>query len=575
MQPQSLYYQLSDEEDKLFDETIKKLTEEISYARYEPMTYYTGDDFNESAIQGQKNLSRFMKILLIKRLESSFFAFKKSISRFLDSYETFIDAFEQGNVYISKKHASKILDYLDNDDQEAISKLLEDDKAKVYEAKDFKPIFIEHLKKDKEVLQELKERWFEIRKDPKLKKFIEILDKDETLKNSHLIIFTESKETARYLTKKLDTVYPGEVICFDGDSKVSDKEKVINNFDASVSRPEDKFRILVTTEILAEGVNLHRSNVVINYDIPWNPTRLMQRVGRINRIDTKFEKIYTFNFFPSVQGNNQIALKQAAEGKIAGFLTLLGADATLLTDGEEITSHSLFERLNRIEDDEEPDSELKYLQVIKDIRENNPDLFDHIKRLPRKARTAKENVDNPDSLITYFRRGGIQKFFIANQKEDAKELDFADAAKLIESVEETKKERISPEVFGFLDKNNLAFEEILQGNQPDIPGSKGRDSSARLLKILEHTKKHSKQFTEYQDSYLKKVIKQLNDRGLPKKTVSSIMKSLASEEYNPLNVIKTLQICIPERLLQDHYSETNITSTAKTEVILSMYFKNL
>ena len=99
---------------------------------------------------------------------------KKSISRFLDSYETFIDAFEQGNVYISKKHASKILDYLDNDDQEAISKLLEDDKAKLYEAKDFKPIFIEHLKKDKEVLQELKERWLKIRKDPKLKNFIEI-----------------------------------------------------------------------------------------------------------------------------------------------------------------------------------------------------------------------------------------------------------------------------------------------------------------------------------------------------------------------------------------------------------------
>ena len=104
---------------------------------------------------------------------------------------------------------------------------------------------------------------------------------------------------------------------------------------------------------MSEGVNLHRSNIVFNYDIPWNPTRLMQRIGRVNRIDTKFDDIYTFNFFPSEKGNDAIALKSAAESKIAGFISLLGADAKLLTDQEDIASHSLFDKLNSIEEEEE------------------------------------------------------------------------------------------------------------------------------------------------------------------------------------------------------------------------------
>ena len=100
------------------------------------------------------------------------------------------------------------------------------------------------------------------------------------------------------------------------------REQVIENFDARARFPKDDFRILICTEILAEGVNLHRSNVVINYDLPWNPTRMMQRVGRINRVDTKFDKVYTFNFFPTKQANDQIKLREAAEAKINAFLSL-------------------------------------------------------------------------------------------------------------------------------------------------------------------------------------------------------------------------------------------------------------
>ena len=153
------------------------------------------------------------------------------------------------------------------------------------------------------------------------------------------------------------------------------RQKVIENFDPGARFPKDDYRILVSTEVFSEGVNLHRANVVINYDLPWNPTRLMQRVGRINRVDTKFDMIHTFNFFPTQQSNDQIKLKEAAEYKIQAFIEMLGADARLLTEGEEIKSHDLFSRLLSKKtitgEDEAEDSELRYLQVIRQIRDND------------------------------------------------------------------------------------------------------------------------------------------------------------------------------------------------------------
>ena len=97
-----------------------------------------------------------------------------------------------------------------------------------------------------------------------------------------------------------------------------------------LKRPKNDIKILVSTEVLSEGVNLHQSNIVINYDIPWNPTRLIQRVGRVNRVDTKFDKIHTYNFFPTMKSNDQIKLKEAAEAKIHAFIEMLGNDARLI-----------------------------------------------------------------------------------------------------------------------------------------------------------------------------------------------------------------------------------------------------
>ena len=141
------------------------------------------------------------------------------------------------------------------------------------------------------------------------------------------------------------------------------------NFDPNYKKEnqKDDYRILVTTDVLAEGMNLHRSNVIINYDLPWNPTRIMQRVGRINRVGTKHKEIFVFNFFPTSKSNEQISLEQNILNKIQMFHDILGEDSKFLTEDEEISTHELFRRMNsNLQDEEESiNSELSYLKLIR------------------------------------------------------------------------------------------------------------------------------------------------------------------------------------------------------------------
>ena len=292
------------------------------------------------------------------------------------------------------------------------------------------------------------------------------------LKESKLIVFTESKETADYLENHVRNNFGNIVLGSSGSSGAAIKEKVIENFDARARYPKNDYRILITTEVLSEGVNLHRSNVVINYDIPWNPTRVIQRVGRINRVDTKFNKIYAYNFFPTIQAESEIGLKAAAEAKINAFIEMLGADAKLLTDGEPIQSHELFNRLSSKKlltgEDEEEESELKYLKIIREVRDNTPDLFERIKRLPKKARTAKKYNPPIHSLLkggeggfngvtTFFRKGKLRKIFNAD-KQGVEEIDFFKAIEILKAEKDTPKENLPKDFYDYLDANKKEFE---------------------------------------------------------------------------------------------------------------------
>ena len=573
--PEPVYYELSEKEDKIFNETLKLITsKEFTYARYTPFLkkYYTGS--NTQSEVSQRNMRSFMRILLVKRLESSFYAFNKSIGRFINYYMQFINNFEKGKVYISKSHTEQIFEALNEGNEGFIDKLVEEKKAEEYKSTDFTNLFILNLKSDLKILQDIQQMWLEVKRDPKLNKLITLLQSKDILKKNKIILFTESKETANYLGENLPENLKKETIVFSGESDAIIRDKVIENFDAKARKPKNDYRILITTEVLSEGVNLHRSNIVINYDIPWNPTRMMQRVGRINRIDTKFDKIYTFNFFPTTQSNDVIKLKEIAETKIQAFIEMLGADAKLLTEGEEIKSQGLYNQVNSKQaitgEYDAEDSELKYLMEIRDIRDKDPKLFEHVKNLPKKARTSKFKDNNEDSLISYFRKGKLQKFFLAN-KSKADELDFISAAKILHSKKEDKRIKLKSDYYELLDKNKQLFKSITTEKVSDESILKGgQDKTTKLLRILNSQEiKNFKGFTEYDEEYLGQVRKVLNE-GINEQTLKTLVKALAKED-NPLKILAKIRANLPE----EFFNEPAVQNTAKTsgsrEVILSVY----
>ncbi len=571
--PNQIFYEFDNNLDKVFTKTIELITsKEFKYSRYTPLLYLKAE-ISQPEELAQTNMGKFMKILLVKRLESSFHAFKNTLGRFIKSYKTFIREYDRGFVYVSKKHINKIFELLENDEEEAIQRLVDEDKARKFTSKGFRDDFRKNLENDLKILLEVNLLWSSVNYDPKIEKFIDILSKDQILKQNKIIVFTESKETSDYLEKNLKARFGDIVLGFSGQSGTATRGKVIENFDANVRYPKDDYRILITTEVLSEGVNLHRSNVVINYDIPWNPTRVIQRAGRINRVDTKFDCIYTYNFFPTVQSESEIGLKAAAEAKINAFIEMLGADARLLTDGEPIKSHELFSRLSSKKlltgEDSEEDSELKYLKIIREIRDKDPDLFEKIKRLPKKARTAKKFQDfGYNSVITFFRKGKLRKIFIAD-KNGVNESDFFQAAEFLKAEKDMPRETLPKDFYEYLEANKKAFELATIDEIRHFKPSGGRSSETRLMHLIKAIK-NAKQFTEDDEGFIGKVLMLIEEGGLPKQTSKNLLKAIKGET-DPLKILAMLKRGIPEEFFNPNISDSAANTTGPREVILSEY----
>jgi hypothetical protein len=303
-------------------------------------------------------------------------------------------------------------------------------------------------------------------------------------------------------------------------------------------------------------------------------------VGRINRVDTPFNKIYTYNFFPTEEANDIIKLKEAAISKINYFIEMLGNDAKLLTDGEEVKSFELFNKLTSKEfiigDEDGEESELKYLRVIEDIRDNDRELFAQIKNLPRKARVArKANVSyklDENALVTYFRKGKLEKFYLASESQNT-ELDFLTTAKLFEASEKTPGQKIHKDFHELLKSNKAQIEiDLFEKEEVEESTKKGgRDNATRIRKILNAKEiKRYNGFTDTDDEYLAKVRDILDEGGMPKTVAKRIFKEI-KDETNPMKILAAIKRNLPEQFFNHTASAKDVSMSIPKEVILSEY----
>lgn len=585
-QPHALTYQLGDQVESVFEETIE-LLRGFSYARYTPFLYLkrTLTPLEE---QQQKNVRAFMKILLVKRLESSFYAFKNTVDRFVESYSRFMEMFDSGKVYITKK--VNVFDYLDNDREDEILELVEKEEASEIESEDFLDGYREKLQQDLIIIRDIQRIWADVSSDPKLSSFITELKNNEVLKGKKAIIFTEAAETGEYLYQKLISEFDeNRVLFIHGGGGVyqeknlspgTAKEIIRENFDPMCKTQKDDIQILVTTDVLAEGINLHRSNIVINYDLPWNPTRILQRVGRVNRVGTEHQSIQIFNYFPTEKSEVEIHLEDNVKAKLQAFHNLLGEDAKYLTEEEEVGSFEIFggrliDRLQSLETytgEEVERSELEYLTYIREIRDENPDLFEQVKWLPKKARSGKRApVKIENSLITFIRKGLLKKFFMATS-EGSNELPFLDAMELLRCKPEEEKLNIPKEYFELLEKNKISFDDLVSEDEDDSQDRRGRSNVDQIISRLKTPEiKHCQKYTDEDEAYIREVRSALEDGRIPKKVAQRARKEIETE-VDPLKVLNILQSQISSNFLIDDQSVEQKRKKPR-EVILSVYLK--
>ncbi|KAA6346192.1 ATP-dependent RNA helicase DbpA [termite gut metagenome] len=586
--PGRMIYTFEDKLEHIFNQTVN-LLRKFQYARYSPLLYYN-ENLTEFEKQQQRNLGGFMKGLLVKRLESSFFAFKMSIGRFIEIHERFIKMFDKGTIYISNK--VNVYDLLDQDDMDTLERMVEDEKAKRYESGNFRKEYRQMLIQDLEILKEIHSLWFSINEDPKFDALITAFRENKVMADNKVILFTESKETGDYLFEHLFKCYPKRVMFYSSkggryenlqtiNSHSISREIIRNNFDPKSGKSQDDIQFLIATDVLAEGINLHRSNILINYDLPWNPTRVLQRVGRINRLGSSFNNIHIFNFFPTTQSEAHLGLEANIINKLQMFHHIMGEDAKYLSDGEEIGSQELFHTLNNKatytgeEEGEGENTELRYLSTLREIRDTNPVLFDKIKKLPKQARSGMKSKKEENQMVTFFRLGNLKKFYLYESNQSM-EINFFDAMNLIECKPDARRLPVPDNYFDMLTVNKTKFkQDTTTENNESSAQSGGRSNATFIERILKDKSfKEYKKFTESDEAFIDTVRMMLANGVLAKKTTQIIKKEvekLAIKE-NTLDPMKVLYILRTYIKQMDMERPEQSVSYLKREVILSEYF---
>ena len=569
--PEQIIYTFDEATDGVFNETIASI-KDFTYARYKPLTYLKDTRQYSTLLAAQHNMGGFMKGLLVKRLESSFYAFRMTLSRFIDSYERFIEMYNKtGDVWISKK--IDVYDLLDSGDIDKLMQMVEEDKGFHFKKTDFKPSFIIDLNKDLSRLKYLRDIWSSISQDPKLDTFCKELVTNKKLLGNKKIIFTESKETAEYLEDKLHSLYGNRVIAYSGSSKTKLKSDIEDSFNPKyVSRENDRYDVLITTDVLAEGINLHRSNALINYDLPWNPTRIMQRVGRINRVGTEHQQIYVFNFFPTAQSNKHMPLKDRILEKLQSFHDTLGEDYKYLSDEEVVSSQKLFDDLTAdlSKEEENASPELAYLAVIRQIRDNDKQLFDKIKKLPKKSKTGRysDKIEGK-ATITFIRKGAVKNFYISGN--ETSRLSFIEAVKLLECERNEQRINVGSSYYDHYDANNKAFDDsLVQDEIIEVGKAPLRGNDLKVVRIL-RAMQNEPTLTEDQEDIIRRIIRAYENGDIPQNITKNIAKEIKSVEDLGTAYFTIINL-VPDQYLYER-KETVLHIEGEKQVILSCYLK--
>ena len=445
-------YELNEHLANLFEQAIQILDKKLTYARYQAIAYLKPEVANglyDNAELISRSLAGIRKNGLVKRLESSFYAFQVSIENFHQANQNMIDMFDNAKVYIAPDLDINLLLESGLSEEEIEEKLnakaSNNPKNAIFHAADFRPEFIDMLHNDQAILEQMSADWKDIsdEDDSKFAKFNELL-KHELFRSDRnpekkLVVFSESVDTVDYLKRRINRK---DVLVISAQNRNKQFKTIRENFDANYKQKLNEYNIILTTDVLAEGVNLHRSNVIVNYDTPWNSTRLMQRIGRVNRIGSASKHIYNYVFYPSREGNKQINLNQIALSKIQSFHSTFGEDNQIYSQ-EEIIDRNLSKLFEEGVNEQKKDinKELPFYEELRTLFKTNRQEYNRIAKISLRSRTGRESktingVTLSEDTLVFLKTNFRKVFFLVS--ENAQEISVLDALNYFKATKDEK-----------------------------------------------------------------------------------------------------------------------------------------
>lgn len=311
----------------------------------------------------QTALANIMRILYLKRLESSVEALRISLDRQLKFQRAFLSALDQGRLLDSRSYRKWL--QIDSTDEQVETEVdlssiinnlppLDVDKYDLSACRKAVETDIQTLDR---LLEELNR--ISVEQDDKLLTLKETLNTPE-IKGKKVIVFTSFRDTAKYIFRNLKSDLPEgireeQIQRLDSSIDPQDRKNKIIKFAPRANNredtpPEDQIQILISTDVLSEGQNLQDADTVINYDLHWNPVRLVQRIGRLDRIGSPHQVINVFNFFPEDSLEKLLGLLKRLYEKLEAINRSVGLDASVLG---EMPNPMDFNTLRRIAQNDE------------------------------------------------------------------------------------------------------------------------------------------------------------------------------------------------------------------------------
>ena len=488
-------------------EQIIGLLKQYKAARYRPGKYLHEDrkDRPEYAniVRSQRgNLAGIMTTNLWKRLESSIPAFQSTLDVLIESNRRFRDQILSGAVSrdegVQDSEEALTID-LPNDEDFDTDELDQEEEYIVireqsYRSEDFKcPQWLEDLESDHRALSAIRNALRNVKADPEgdasddaklheIKSFV----KSPGVVGEKVLIFTESKVTANYLHKQLSADNPGVNvdILMGGDSRSARKvarfsPKSNEQFDLPES---EQTRILVATDVIAEGQNLQDCNRVVSYDLHWNPVTLIQRFGRVDRITTEHDEIYLHNMMPDPAVESATGIRERVSERVQSFHDLIGLDNVILENGERVNPESIYAIYDG-EMPEETDGISESLAVAQEanallnrIRREQPEVWQKLWLMPdglRATMTADEHP-NVGSTIALVTSGDDKRGYSVNSAGDVTELTHAELVRRVACEPDTPAVPLPPDTNARVSAAATALAEELVP-KPAEPEPRRRD----------------------------------------------------------------------------------------------------